>query len=532
MSATQESVAVATQPDAPIVVQDEESSTTAARGMVFTSDGSCNPNPGFGGYGAHGYLYEAKYTTKGLGLGSIVATNLGYSDKTKIEATDKDAELDKLLKKWKPVQVSPVNYVNLYGTLAGTTTNNAAEIVALANVLEYAVKVENLSYLQAYSDSEYTINGLTKWMKGWAGNGWLRRDGSAILNVEHWKRLSDAHSAVKAKGIHFKLDWVKGHNGDRANEMADRLAMVGSSQARQGNQCQEVLVEGIDGYWNSSAERHPFIAQKCAYFNTLPGNHIPGRYYLGNQDKNNELAFKRVGDSAFSVVRLATPEPMIEMVIREQVKASEGADSIFAAFLDQIFSPGINKDLSQFKERILVANTGFRRDIWHANGNTPITYEFKPPRLVMRSVDVYSDLEEQLDNFLVGSPKVIATNITSEFFDKIEKITKGKKGKPDTIVSQTKFKSTMAVGLTDHTVKARTPVDGDVLIELKLRVGVDILSRNSLKKIEDLNPSIHVITWTESENVYRYATVIKTDDGLGIWCGYYSNLRVLPVPKP
>ena len=34
---------------------------------------------------------------------------------------------------------------------------------------------------------------------------------------------------------------------------------------------------------------------------------------------------------------------------------------------------------------------------------------------------------------------------------------------------------------------------------------------------------ITVISWLDSPEIFRYATVIETNDAYGIWCGYYSN---------
>jgi hypothetical protein len=47
--------------------------------------------------------------------------------------------------------------------------------------------------------------------------------------------------------------------------------------------------------------------------------------------------------------------------------------------------------------------------------------------------------------------------------------------------------------------------------------------RNNLKKIEGLNPRVYLITWRESQQSIRYATVIVTDVGYGIWSNFFAD---------
>lgn len=107
---------------------------------------------------------------------------------------------------------------------AHSTTNNRMELTALIRALEF---VPADASLLIRADSSYVINSLTKWAKGWRARGWRKADGKPVLNRELIERLLNLYEA--RTGV-TKIEWVKGHAGDAANEFVDKLA-VSQSQA-------------------------------------------------------------------------------------------------------------------------------------------------------------------------------------------------------------------------------------------------------------------------------------------------------------
>jgi hypothetical protein len=65
------------------------------------------------------------------------------------------------------------------------------------------------------------------------------------------------------------------------------------------------------------------------------------------------------------------------------------------------------------------------------------------------------------------------------------------------------------------------------VFKLPVTIGIDIANRNTLSALAALNPKVHLITWRESDTAFRYATIIQTDDDIGIWAGIYSNICLL-----
>ncbi len=128
---------------------------------IFFTDGSANPNPGPGGY-------------------AVIEND-------------------------KPVAL---------GSEDDETTNIRMEGFA---ILE-ALKLANGEPCSIHSDSEFWINVLTKWAPGWKSAGWKKKSGP-IKNLELVKEVYDKFSESQVE-----LVWVRGHAGDKGNELADEWA--------------------------------------------------------------------------------------------------------------------------------------------------------------------------------------------------------------------------------------------------------------------------------------------------------------------
>lgn len=94
------------------------------------------------------------------------------------------------------------------------TTNIRMEGNALIVALEYVDGEECV----IYTDSEFWINVITKWSVGWEANGWKKK-GGPIKNLDLVQKACELHRPSKAT-----LTWVRGHDGDEGNELADEWA--------------------------------------------------------------------------------------------------------------------------------------------------------------------------------------------------------------------------------------------------------------------------------------------------------------------
>ncbi len=132
---------------------------------VFT-DGSANPNPGPGGWGA---VYVVG--------GQLVAQDHGAEKHT---------------------------------------TNNRMELTAL--IAGFGLVPEGTP-ATVYSDSRLCVDTITQWAPSWERNGWRRKSGP-VLNLDLVKLL---YARAKARP-ELSLQWIAGHGGSRWNEYADALS--------------------------------------------------------------------------------------------------------------------------------------------------------------------------------------------------------------------------------------------------------------------------------------------------------------------
>lgn len=106
------------------------------------------------------------------------------------------------------------------------TTNNRMELQAPIEALKFLRFRERRYYtVEIYTDSQYVQKGITQWVRGWKLRRWQTGTGQ-VKNVDLWKELD-----LLRTGIEVNWYWVRGHNGDEFNEIADRLANQGAIDA-------------------------------------------------------------------------------------------------------------------------------------------------------------------------------------------------------------------------------------------------------------------------------------------------------------
>ena len=133
--------------------------------IVYYTDGSCEPNPGTGGFAV---------------IKDMVPIVLG-------------GDFD--------------------------TTNIRMEGLAIIA----AFKDSAGEHCEIYTDSEFWINVVTKWSIAWEANGWHKKGG--IKNLDIVQEICPLYRESNAV-----LVWVRGHNNDPGNELADEWANKARTQ--------------------------------------------------------------------------------------------------------------------------------------------------------------------------------------------------------------------------------------------------------------------------------------------------------------
>ena len=140
---------------------------------VFT-DGSADPNPGPGGWGAV-YVVD----------GEVVDEAWGHEP---------------------------------------STTNNRMELTAL--IAGYDLVPPGVA-TTVYTDSRLAVDTITKWAAGWERRGWRRKSGP-VENVDLVKALYERATARPE----IRLEWIRAHAGARWNEYADALSTAYRREVR------------------------------------------------------------------------------------------------------------------------------------------------------------------------------------------------------------------------------------------------------------------------------------------------------------
>jgi len=138
--------------------------------VFIYADGACRGNPGPGGYGV-----LLKYNDK---FGKVTAKEIKGAEKN--------------------------------------TTNNKMELLAAITGLK---TLKEPCHITIVSDSNYLIQGMTKWVNSWLKKGWKTADKMPVKNRELWEEL-----IILSKRHKVEWKWIKGHNGHPDNERADELA--------------------------------------------------------------------------------------------------------------------------------------------------------------------------------------------------------------------------------------------------------------------------------------------------------------------
>ena len=124
------------------------------------------------------------------------------------------------------------------GGVSTKTTNNRMEILALIELLR-SLKGTSFKRVDIHMDTlSYVLKGLLKtgegrmfprqkytgYAKNWNLTKGTKRNGSPLKNADLWRKLDKELTWWMAKKVELWFHWVRGHNGDPGNELADKLA--------------------------------------------------------------------------------------------------------------------------------------------------------------------------------------------------------------------------------------------------------------------------------------------------------------------
>lgn len=190
------------------------------RYAVVYCDGSCKPNPGFGGFGVFGYTYSLYDGKKKVSTKYIYKPTHHFTEKGIHENNPQNN-----------IIINDIIEMSYYITRK-STTNNKAELLAFEKTLEYIAANDDIESVLIYTDSSYVCTAYNENISSWIKSDWKRLDGKEIVHKEDWTRIIAYRDILFSRGTKIDVQWVKSHGENIGNQLADYLSCIGSNAAK------------------------------------------------------------------------------------------------------------------------------------------------------------------------------------------------------------------------------------------------------------------------------------------------------------
>lgn len=494
------------------------------RGMFYTDGGSRTINSvNYGGWGVHGYLFVTKETNSNSGC-------------KKATPTTKDYTTGKLGKNDTKAFVAA--YIDYYGQIDNNSTNNIAELMGMLRCL-FLINQIGLQHSTIHADSKYVLS-LLEGRETYKNNGFKTAAGKDLANKELCMQLIEMFDEVTQK-YPVDLKWVKGHSGEYGNECADANATKGCYLA--ANKLRDVVIKtdehirddfNIDGdflhiatpdeYFGKEHESPKMLSENSLFFTT---NGIDIRnsttYYQASfgkmlngkdKDERRKLRGKPFADCCVSVVELKEPNPVINNIINI-VTEHFPITGVVECNLSYQTRQSIYSDLLQ--GGLNTVQVDINKGSVLLPNKEEIATIVNPARQSFNLINDFNEVKEFLDRYMRGNMYGIdsVTEVTDYFYE----IKENKNGKVSYKVLEHEegfVKIPVEFKYREHTIQTTIPIT----------IGVDTPSRVSLGRMKTIEPKMSLVTWDTTGRELRFAILIETCEGIGVWMGIYSNIHL------
>lgn len=472
-------------------------------GAVFYSDGGQRSIhfKARAGFGLHVYFYNED-KPEGLGAFKLdYPTKNGYLPKKQV-AKDEAVNIIKIL--------------NAYGYI-GAKTNQVAELEAFIQAAHIFLDNGLNNYFGEFAlrtDSNYVVEGINKHIHVWASNKWRKADGSPLANVSYWKKVYELIGIIEGLGCGLDVSWVKAHDTNFGNNVADQMATLGLFQD------QEYGDEWIDRatYMASSLEFSPLLLDSKLIYIPDRLSARDGMYYHyiysnnNNTDKVNEIG-RNLVDSSIAIVGTMFEQPVVEHIYERCGILDESISKTPKVVdLNLITKPNIQIELKDENVKHLPVVRDKKDIKVNTTAEKTVITVLDPPRNAHFTEKNLDQLFEVYRRLQTGDETIIETDITDHLFD-VEVNGKG--------VSKYKFK------VAEHpAINVKAPIwkeEGIKDFDFTLTFGLDLPRRRVFSNVKDVNPKVSIFTWYENEYVSYFGTIIRIDDAFGVWCAEHSN---------
>ena len=117
--------------------------------------------------------------------------------------------------------------ISIYTGYENKTTNNRMELLAAIEIIKL---IDKDIKIELFTDSSYVKNGITIWINNWLKNNWKNANKKEIANKDLWLQLYDLNNSYT-----IKWNWVKGHDNNLYNNLADEYAVLSMRNQKSYN---------------------------------------------------------------------------------------------------------------------------------------------------------------------------------------------------------------------------------------------------------------------------------------------------------
>jgi len=114
-----------------------------------------------------------------------------------------------------------------------TPTNNRAEFTAFLRACKDADVADPVSgapgtqrTLHVFTDSQLLVKTVSNWLPVWRKNGWKKRDGTSVMNLDLCERIAEACDRRPVRMTHVRAHTTGKDAASNHNRLADELAGI------------------------------------------------------------------------------------------------------------------------------------------------------------------------------------------------------------------------------------------------------------------------------------------------------------------
>ncbi|QPI17145.1 ribonuclease HI [Staphylococcus phage vB_StaM_SA1] len=162
-----------------------------------------------------------------------------------------------------PVQEDLFDYLSI-PYIGEDLTNNRLEMLAVIFTILFSLEVsqdyKGKTNINIKSDSEYTVDGYNINLDNWIIQGWKNSSGADVKNKELWKLIERVKCYLNRNRnkYYVNLQWTKGHDKEKYNELSDEYAVKAKMEAYENNESAFTMtyaIEKAESFINKLEER-------------------------------------------------------------------------------------------------------------------------------------------------------------------------------------------------------------------------------------------------------------------------------------